>query len=163
TVTAQLSAASGLPITVPFTVGGTATNPADYTITASPITISPGGTTGTITITVVDDATPESSETVIVTIGTPTNATQGATTVHTPTITDNDTATLSVASLTGSDGGLTVQFNGTLDVAALNLYDTVPGGTLGAADVLLLASGGDGNFTSGNETRVRGSLVIDPA
>ena len=92
TITAQLSAASGLSITVPYVLTGTASNPADYTVTSSPITISAGNTTGTITITPVNDAINESDETVIVTMGAPTNATQGATTVHTATITDDDAA-----------------------------------------------------------------------
>jgi hypothetical protein len=71
-------------------LSGTAVDPADYGITASPITITAGNTTQTITITVVDDAIDEANETVIVTMGAPTNATQGATTVHTATINDND-------------------------------------------------------------------------
>jgi hypothetical protein len=47
---------SGLNVTVPYTLTGTASNPADYTITASPITINAGSTTASVTITVVDDA-----------------------------------------------------------------------------------------------------------
>jgi len=46
TATLQLSAASGQQVTVPFTVGGTATDPADYTVTASPVVIAAGQTTG---------------------------------------------------------------------------------------------------------------------
>jgi hypothetical protein len=87
TITAQLSSTSTQAVTVPFTVTGTAANPADYTITASPVTIAAGSTTATITVTVVADAVAEPDETVIVTMGTPTNATAGATTVHTLTIT----------------------------------------------------------------------------
>jgi hypothetical protein len=90
TVTAQLSAASGQTVSVPYSVTGTAADPADYSITSSPITITAGSTTADITITVVDDALDEVDETVIVTMGTPTNATKGATDVHTATITDND-------------------------------------------------------------------------
>ncbi|MGA2506866.1 MAG: lectin like domain-containing protein, partial [Chitinispirillaceae bacterium] len=94
TITAQLSGVSGLPVTVPFTLSGTATQGAgnDYTITASPITIAAGSTTATITITIINDPLPENNETVIVTMGTPTNATLGATTVHTATIIDDDGA-----------------------------------------------------------------------
>ena len=51
TITAQLSGISTQAVTVPFTVGGTAANPADYTITASPLTIAAGNTTATITVT----------------------------------------------------------------------------------------------------------------
>ena len=76
TITAQLSAVSGQDVTVPYTLTGTATGSGtDYSITASPITITAGSTTGTITITVVDDALNEASETVIATMGSPTNAT----------------------------------------------------------------------------------------
>ena len=90
TITVSLSQVAGQNVTVPFTVTGTAANPADYTITASPVTIAAGATSTAITITVVDDTLNENNERVIVTMGTPTNATQGATTVHTATITDND-------------------------------------------------------------------------
>src|SRR5262249_56512483 len=65
TVTVQLSGPSTLPITVPYSVGGTATNPDDYTISpASPLTFAPGEISKTITITVVDDTLVESDETV---------------------------------------------------------------------------------------------------
>ncbi len=90
TVTATLSASSSLTVTVPYTVSGTATNPADHNLANGSITIAAGSTSGNVTFTVVDDALYESSETVILTMGTPTNATAGATTVHTVTITDND-------------------------------------------------------------------------
>ena len=106
TITAHLSAASGLDVTVRYRWTGTANDPADYTITASPITILAGATTGTITITVVDDSIDENSETVVATMGSPTNATQGATTVHTATITDNDatpTVTFTAASQSGAE------------------------------------------------------------
>jgi hypothetical protein len=94
TVTAQLSATSSQNVTVPFSVGGgsTASNPADNTITTSPLSITAGNTTASLTITIVDDGIDEANETVIVSMGTPTNATQGATTTHTLTITDNDAA-----------------------------------------------------------------------
>ncbi len=92
TITAQLSATSDSDVTIPFTLGGTATEGAgaDYTITSSPITITAGNTTEDITITVNDDPCDESDETVIVTMGTPTNGIKGGTDVHTATITDND-------------------------------------------------------------------------
>jgi hypothetical protein len=94
TVTAQLSATSGQNVTVPFTVGGgsTASNPADYTISASPLTILAGNSSASLTITVVNDAIDDEAETVIVNMGTPTNATLGAPSTHTLTITDNDAA-----------------------------------------------------------------------
>jgi len=90
TITAQLSAVSAQNVTVPYSISGTATENVDYTITASPITIPAGRTTGTITITIKEDTVDETDETVIVTMGDPTNATKGATTVHTATIADDD-------------------------------------------------------------------------
>jgi hypothetical protein len=91
-VTATLSTASGRDVTVPYTVTGTANNPADYTITASPVSIPAGMTSVNIVITVKGDTSDEDNETVIVTMGTPTNATQGAITVQTVTINDDDAA-----------------------------------------------------------------------
>ena len=90
TITCELSAASGLDVEIPFSVSGTATDAADYSITASPVTINAGLTQTTITISVDADSMDEPDETVIVDMGTPTNATQGATTQHTATITDDD-------------------------------------------------------------------------
>src|SRR5262249_26270607 len=121
TLIAQLSAISGLDVTVPFTLSGTATQGAgnDYTITASPITITAGSPTGTITITVNDDTLPEPSETVIVTMGTPTNANQGATTVHTATIIDND-GTLRVSSFTPTQSGFAVKLSAAPTPSLLN-------------------------------------------
>ncbi|HVP12283.1 MAG TPA: Calx-beta domain-containing protein, partial [Phycisphaerae bacterium] len=111
TVTAQLSAVSAHDVTVPFTVGGTASTPSDYTITASPITITAGSTTATITISIVNDLIDEPDETVIVTMGTPTGADQGTTAVHTATILDDDVAGVIVTETGGStnltEGGAT--------------------------------------------------------
>lgn len=82
TFTADLSSASAHNVTVPFTLSGTATNGSgsDYTITSDPLTITAGGTSATITITVNNDVLDEDDETIIVTMGTLTNASQGATT-----------------------------------------------------------------------------------
>ena len=77
-------------MTVPFTTSGSALNPADYTITGSPVVINAGSTGATVVLTVVNDTLNESNETVIVSIGTPTNATVGATPLHTATINDDD-------------------------------------------------------------------------
>lgn len=103
TVTATLSTASAYDVTVPFTLSGTATGGGtDYSVTASPLTITAGGTTANATITVNDDAPDEADETVILTMGNPTNASQGATTVHTATIQDNDASPTVTLSISGS-------------------------------------------------------------
>ena len=55
TVTATLSAVSGLATTVTLGFTGTATNGIDYTSTASQIVIPAGSLSGTITLTAVQD------------------------------------------------------------------------------------------------------------
>ena len=102
TVTVQLSIISALDVTIPFTVGGTATDPDDYTITASPLTIAAGDTTATITITINDDAIHENDETVVITMGDPTNATKGPFTAHTATIRDDEPPGVSLAETAGA-------------------------------------------------------------
>jgi uncharacterized repeat protein (TIGR01451 family) len=87
-VTVELDKVSGLDTTVPFTVGGTATEGAgqDYTITASPVVIPEGSLSVDIIITVNDDNLTEDPETVVVTMGTPVNADKGTPNVHIATI-----------------------------------------------------------------------------
>ena len=91
-LTVNLSAASGLNITVDYVVTGTATGSGtDYTLTDGTLTINAGETSGTITISnIVDDSIAEGSETVIVTLSNPSNATLGGDDTHTYTIIDND-------------------------------------------------------------------------
>ncbi len=125
TITAQMSTTSTSAVTVPFAVTGTATSAADYTITASPITITAGQTTATIVVTVTNDTVYEPSETVIVTMGGPTGAQPGSTTVHTATITDNDTApTVQWTSASGSTGEATSTATMTAQLSAASGFDT---------------------------------------
>ena len=87
----RLSAVSSKDISVSFSGSGTANSGSDYSIsTSSPITISAGSTTKNITLSIVNDNTQESDETVILTLSGPTNATLGANTQHTYTITNDD-------------------------------------------------------------------------
>jgi hypothetical protein len=78
----QLSSATSVPVSVPFSLSGTA-GPSDLTINLSPAVISPGATTTSITVAVTADQVAEAEETIIVTLGTPTNATLGASIRHT--------------------------------------------------------------------------------
>jgi hypothetical protein len=86
TITARLNQPSTLNVTVPYSVSGSATSGADYTIPASPLVIPAGSTTATINVAIGADAVAEPNETVVVTMGTPVNATPVAPTVHTLTI-----------------------------------------------------------------------------
>ncbi|MCY4162972.1 MAG: hypothetical protein OXE93_01955, partial [bacterium] len=94
TFTVSLSAVSGKPVTVTYTLGGTAEAPADYTEPNSlSLTIAAGQMTGTITIPVKGDVVDELAETIIVTLTGATNASvsavQGAAS-GSGTITDDD-------------------------------------------------------------------------
>ncbi len=103
-----LSGPSSQPITVPFAVSGTATSGSDYALSASPIAIPAGATSASITLTTIDDATSEGTETVVVTLDPPTNATLGAITSRTTQITDNDappTVSLTASSFTLAENG----------------------------------------------------------
>jgi hypothetical protein len=88
--TMKLNVISGSPVTIPFTVGGTATEGVDFNITPSPVTLPAGQDTVGLQIVINDDTDVEGDETIVITLGTPTGADLGATTVHTVTITDDD-------------------------------------------------------------------------
>lgn len=116
-LTATASTASGLPITIPYSLTGTATASTDYSPTSATgnITISAGATTGSLTITPTDDSTYESSETIIYTTTTPTNA--SGTTTSTITLTDNE----SVPNVSFSAATSSLTENNTTHVVTANL------------------------------------------
>lgn len=88
--TLQLTSAYPLPVSVPFSVSGTAVNGDDFTVSVSPIVLSPGTTIKDIVVSLIDDDIDEPVENVVLTMGTPVNAIQGSPFVHTITINDND-------------------------------------------------------------------------
>ncbi|GEM_PF-2214491 len=134
TVTVTLSVVHTLDVTVPFTLSGTAAPNADYTASpSSPLTISAGTTTASLTLTLVNDAAAESSETVVVTMGTPTNADPGTTTVHTVTITDDD----NTPPIAGADS-VTVSEDSASNVISVLSNDSDPEG--GALTVISVTS-----------------------
>ena len=91
TVTATLSAVSGQTVTVTLAASGTATGGGtDYTLASSTITIPAGQTTGTTTVTAVQDVLDEANETVILDITAVTNGLENGTQQQTITITDDD-------------------------------------------------------------------------
>lgn len=112
TVTVDLSAKSGRDVTIPFTVGGTATPGVDHDLADGNISISAGTLSNTKSMNITDDTLDEDDETVIITMGDPMNADKGATTEETITIADNDatpTVNFSKASQTvGESGAVTV-------------------------------------------------------
>ncbi|GIK62226.1 MAG: hypothetical protein BroJett018_00200 [Chloroflexota bacterium] len=135
TFTVSLSAVSGLPVTVPFTsAAGTATTPADYTVTTvSPLTFTPGDTSETITVNIVNDTLDENNETFTVTLGTPTNAQLDPTPgneIGTGTINDDDnppTVSIDDVAVTEGTGAGTTTLTYTVTLStASGLTVTVP-------------------------------------
>ena len=104
TFTLSMAPVSGRPVTVPFSLSGTATGGGDDYVTPDPreVVIAKGASSVDLTITIKGDVKDEPNETVIVTLGNPTNASRHATqNAGTGTINDDDAAvsgvTLSVS------------------------------------------------------------------
>ncbi|MFM9959793.1 MAG: ELWxxDGT repeat protein [Planctomycetaceae bacterium] len=91
TVTATLSAASSFDVTVELGFGGSATNVFDYTRSNTQIVIAAGSTTGSVTLTAVQDTFGEENETIVVEILNVTNGTESGTQAVTGTIVSDDT------------------------------------------------------------------------
>jgi hypothetical protein len=136
TVTATLSAASGLATTVTLGLTGTATVTTDYTL-ATTITIPAGNTSASITLASVSDLLYEGNETVIIDITGVTNGTESGTQQETVTITDDDaapTVTLSTGTASIAETGGSATVTATLS-AASGLATTVTLGLTGTATV----------------------------
>jgi hypothetical protein len=108
TVPAELTATTGVTVTAPYTVSGTATGGGvDHDLADGGFEIPPGSSSASVTFSVVDDEVVEGDETVVVTLGAPSNATLGEPDVQTITIQDNDqvpVVRLTTAEQTVSEG-----------------------------------------------------------
>ncbi|WP_461168456.1 DUF4347 domain-containing protein, partial [Uliginosibacterium sediminicola] len=104
TVTATLSAVASTDTVITLSASGTATGSGtDYTLSSNTITILAGQTTGTATITAVQDTLDEADETVIIDIASVSGgggATESGSQQVTVTIVDDDTAP-TIANLAG--------------------------------------------------------------
>jgi len=98
-LTVTLSEAAELPVTVDLIYTGTATAGVDYS-KPDVVTIPAGDTFAQATVTAIDDALDEGSETIVVTLNNPVNATLGSIITDTITITDDDNSGV-VASVIG--------------------------------------------------------------
>ncbi|GCL52273.1 hemolysin-type calcium-binding region protein [Microcystis aeruginosa NIES-3804] len=98
------------PLTVNYTLGGTATLNTDYTRTGTTntVTFAAGSSTATVTVDPTADTIVESNETVILTLAAGTGYTVGTTTPVTGTITNDDTSvTLAVSPASVTEDGTT--------------------------------------------------------
>ena len=116
TLTATLSAASSQETTVNLSLSGsgTATTDSDFSLSSTTITIPAGNTSGTATLTAIQDDIAEGNETVIIDILSCTNSIESGTQQVTSTITDDDlSVTVSIAATTqatedGTNGLFTI-------------------------------------------------------
>ncbi|CCI28609.1 Similar to tr/Q8YRU7/Q8YRU7 (fragment) [Microcystis aeruginosa PCC 9809] len=121
------------PLTVNYTLGGTATLNTDYTRTGTTntVTFAAGSSTATVTVNPTADTTVESDETVILTLAAGTGYTVGTTTAVTGTITNDDFPQLSINDITVVEGQnsnaiLTVTVNNPNSQAISVNYTTTP-------------------------------------
>jgi hypothetical protein len=68
-ITATLNAATEVAFSVPLSISGSATQASDYSLSATEIIIPEGQTSGTITITGLQDEAVEGEETILITLG----------------------------------------------------------------------------------------------
>ncbi len=149
--TATLSQATTVDVTVDLELTGTATPGDDYNASGTQIVIAAGATTGSVTVTAVQDELEEADETIIADISAVTNGTEAGTQQGTTTIEDDDEpAGMSVTALTPTRAGFQISFTNDLDSTDLNLYDSQTA-SLGAADVTL---------TGASSGPVAGALIV---
>ncbi|ACU62526.1 Calx-beta domain-containing protein [Chitinophaga pinensis] len=146
------------PITVNFTVAGTATAGTDYTAFGTSTIIPAGQNSVTLTVTVLDDQIIESTETVIVTVtgGTATTAgafTAGTSNTATVNINDNDnTTTNKVITIAAANDGTEPGTNAAFTVS-------LPAGVTVDEDVTVNFSVA-GTATAGTDYTAIGTAVM---
>ena len=166
TIDLDLSAVSSKTVTVDYDVSGTASDSGvdyNFILSSGTLTISPGSTTGALTIgSISDDNLDEVNETVIVTLSNPSNATLGSDDVHTYTIIDNDDPPTIDFNTTSSTGAESVTSKAiTVDLSEVSSKDitvdyTVSGTATGSGTDYTLANG-TLTITAGNTT---GTITI---
>jgi hypothetical protein len=105
TFTVSLSAVSGQAVSVDYTTtDGTAVARDDYTATSGTLTIPAGSGSGTIAVTIIDDAVIEGAETFTVDLSNPVNATIGDNQGTGTIIDDDDTGPVTVSFQDGVNG-----------------------------------------------------------
>jgi subtilisin family serine protease/subtilase family serine protease len=112
--TISRSGDTSAPLTVYYTMGGTAAAGADYAALPGMVTIEAGAATALVAVTPIDDTAFESSESVVLTLGADASYSLGALVAATVTITSDDlppdlvVSSMSAASTAGAGGNLVV-------------------------------------------------------
>ena len=132
TVNVHLSQTEAIvyPVTIPYTVSGTAVNGDDHNAVDGTVTINSPDTSGSIVFAAVNDGFGDADETVIFTMGTPGNADAGGRTTHTVTLIEaNVPPTVALtSSQAAADSRLVVISGGNVTVTAA-VADPNPGDT----------------------------------
>ncbi len=169
TVQVTMNPASSQVVSVPFTTGGTAVSPTQYTLNpANTITFNPGATTANVTFSLVNNPIPQGTLTAILSLGTPSlGAGLGAIRVFTLTILDIYSApsvSFAAASLSVNEGQsvtLNVVLNGYANAAV-----TVPfslGGTAGQPGQYSVSPAGSVTIPFGQiSAAITFNTVVDP-
>ncbi len=104
----SLSAPVAAAVSVNYSVvGGSAVSPDDFTLAAGTLSFAPGESVQSIPLSIVDDGTIESGETVVVDLTNPVGGQLGSIASHTLTIADDDrpVITISASDPTASEAG----------------------------------------------------------
>jgi subtilisin family serine protease len=102
------------PLNVQYTVAGTATTDSDYVALPGAVTIQPGSSVATLTVTPIDDGVSESDESVVLTIAANTAYTVGSANSATVTIVSDDlppdliVVSVSAPAIAGADTNIVV-------------------------------------------------------
>ncbi|WP_019671178.1 Calx-beta domain-containing protein, partial [Eudoraea adriatica] len=176
TVTLDTPNTSGGNLAISYAVTGSATSGSDYTPLTGTVNIANNASSGTITVTPINDAAVEGPETVIVTlsndagytVGTPNNATVTITSedvaldeisINNVTLTEGNAGTKAFIFVVSVDGGGNANNNITFTI------NTVNGSATAGSDYVPI-SGGSGIITSGNPSTtitvtVNGDIAIE--
>lgn len=139
-ITVTLSAPATGAETVDYSLSGTATADEDYTLASGTVAFAAGEMVRSIPLSILDDGTQESAETVVVTLSNPVGVVLQSQKVHTFTINDDD---LPVVSIIASDATATESPS---DTGTFMISRTGP--TVGALNVTLNRTG---TATSGSD------------
>ena len=159
----SLSATSTSTITVNYqTSDGTAVSGQDYGGAVGTLTFAPGETQGTVTVTTLDDALDESSETFALTLSSPTNATLDVSSADGTILDNNAPPQLSVAGAGGSEGdtlGFVVSASSASEETITVNYATTDGSALAGQDYG--AARGTLTFAPGETSRTVSVPTLD--
>ncbi|MGJ3230774.1 MAG: Calx-beta domain-containing protein [Oceanicaulis sp.] len=166
TFTVTLDAPSAQTITVDYaTSNDTAEAGSDYNAASGTLTFTPGATSRTFDVSLIDDALDEPGETFTVTLSAPSNATLSDAEA-TGEIADNDDAPgLTIADVSAGEGDGTATFTVTLDAPSAQTitvdYATSDDGAEAGSDYD--AASGTLTFTPGATSRTFDVTLIDDA